>query len=144
MNEQEFVEPETGQTDAQASGEANRQSDGKQKKRRNVENARSKAEQAAYQPEYERPHRRSSDERTNAFNTLAWVVEGATGLVEELRHSDLGLSEKFWMHLYAMRREGLLAARAAIDSLLEQTEKESKEAQEQTQRQARRGGVVIE
>src|SRR3712207_1685523 len=80
------------------------------------DNARSRAAQAHYEPHHERPgRRRSSEDRANAFNTLAWVVEGATGLVEELRHSDLGLSEEFWVHLYAMRREGLLAARAAID-----------------------------
>lgn len=108
-------------------------------------NARVKAAEADYEPDYGRPgRRRNSEDRANAFNTLAWMMEGATGLVEELRHSDLGLSEEFWVHLYAMRREGLLAARAAIDSLLAQTEKESKEAQEQSQRQARRGEVAIE
>lgn len=108
-------------------------------------NARAKAEARAYEPDYERPgRRRSSEARANAFNTLAWMMEGATGLVEELRHSDLGLSEEFWVHLYAMRREGLLAARAAIDSLLERTEKESQEAQEKAERQARRGGINIE
>lgn len=108
-------------------------------------NARTKAEQAGYQPEYDRPgRRRSSDDRANAFNALAWLVEGATGLAEELRHSDLGLSEDFWVHVYAMRREGLLAARAAIDSLLEKTERESEEAKEQVKRAARRGGVPVE
>ncbi len=95
-------------------------------------------------PDHARPGRRSSEERANAFNTLAWMVEGATGVVEELRHSDLGLSEEFWVHLYAARREGLLAARAAIDSLLAHTEKESQQAQEQSERQARRGEVAIE
>ena len=108
-------------------------------------NARTAAEHADYRPEYDRPgRRRRSEDRANAFNSLAWLVEGATGLVEELRHSDLGLSEEFWVHLYAMRREGLLAARAAIDSLLAQTEKESQQAQAQNQRQARRGEVAIE
>jgi UPF0288 family protein (methanogenesis marker protein 3) len=72
------------------------------------------------------------------------MVEGATGLVEELRHSDLGLSEEFWVHIYAMRREGLLAARAAIDSLLAHSEQQSQQTQEQNQRQARRGGVAVE
>jgi hypothetical protein len=107
--------------------------------------ARDKAAQSGYKPEYHRPSpRRSSEDRANAFNSLAWMVEGATGLVEELRHSDLGRSEEFWVHLYAMRRVGLLAARAAIDSLLAQTEKESREAQEQVKREARRGEVAVE
>jgi hypothetical protein len=108
------------------------------------DNARAKAASANYEAEHDHPGRRSSEDRANAFNTLAWIVEGATGLAEELRHSDLGLSEEFWVHLYAARREGLLAARAAIDSLLAKTEKESQEAQAQSQRQARRGGVTID
>ena len=108
-------------------------------------NRRTKAAEANYQPDYDRPGpRRSSEARANAFNAVAWMVEGATGLAEELRHSDLGLSEEFWVHLYAARREGLLAARAAIDSLLAQTEKEHREAQEQNERKARRGGVAVE
>lgn len=107
-------------------------------------NSRAKAAEANYQPEYDRPGpRRSAAARANAFNAVAWMVEGATGLVEELRHSDLGLSEEFWVHLYAARREGLLAARAAIDSLLAQTEKEHRAAQEQQERKARRGGVAV-
>lgn len=115
------------------------------KKRSKRGNARTRAERASYEPYYNRPGpRRSSENRANAFNTLAWLVEGATGLVEELRHSDLGLSEEFWVHVYAMRREGLLAARAAIDSLLEKSEQEGQEAQEQSKRQARRGQVNIE
>jgi hypothetical protein len=117
----------------------------KQNEDEQAANARTKAAESDYEPQYGRPgHRRSSEDRANAFNTLAWMMEGATGLVEELRHSDLGLSEEFWVHLYAMRREGLLAARAAIDSLLAQTEKESNAAQEQSQREARRGEVAIE
>jgi hypothetical protein len=108
-------------------------------------NERIKAEQADYEPEYHRPGpRRSSEARANAFNSIAWMVEGATGLVEELRHSDLGLSEEFWIHVYAMRREGLLAARAAIDSLLSKSERESREAAEQIKREDRRGDIAIE
>lgn len=115
------------------------------KKGKKGANARAKAAEIPYTPEYDRPGpRRSSEDRANAFNTLAWLVEGATGLVEELRHSDLGLSEEFWVHLYAMRREGLLAARAAIDSLLAQSEKHSKEAREQSERRARRGQVIVD
>ena len=109
-----------------------------------VDNARTRAEQSDYEPAYGESKRRSSEARTNAFNSLAWLMEGATGLVEELRHSDLGLSEEFWVHINAMRREGLLAARAAIDSLMAQTEKENRQAQEQSERQARRGGVTID
>jgi hypothetical protein len=106
--------------------------------------ARDKAEQSAYEPEYDSPTRRSSEARANAFNPLAWVVEGATGVAEEVRHSDLGLSEEFWVHLYAMRREGLLAARAAVNSLLAKIERERPTSPEQTTRQTRRGEVTIE
>ena len=108
------------------------------------DNSRTRAEQTDYEPDYARPGRRSSEARANAFNTLAWMVEGATGLAEELRHSDLGLSEEFWVHLYAMRREGLLAARAAIDSLLEKTEAKHPATPDQTNRQTRRGEVAID
>jgi hypothetical protein len=119
--------------------------EGKGKRGRKRANARTEAAQTPYEPAYSRPGpRRSTEARANAFNTLAWMVEGATGLVEELRHSDLGLSEEFWVHLYAMRREGLLAVRAAIDSLLAHSEQQSQQAQEQSQRQARRGGVAVE
>jgi hypothetical protein len=108
-------------------------------------NVRDQAAHSDYTSPYERPgRRRPAEDRANAFNTLAWLVDGATGLVEELRHSDLGLSEEFWVHYYAMRREGLLAARAAIDSLLDQTEQESRTAQDKETRKARRGGVTIE
>jgi hypothetical protein len=107
-------------------------------------NARIKAEQSDYTPQYDPPTRRSSESRANAFNPLAWMVEGATGVVEEVRHSDLGLSEEFWVHLYAMRREGLLAARAAVNSLLEKFERERPTTPEQTKRQTRRGEVTIE
>jgi hypothetical protein len=72
------------------------------------------------------------------------LLDGATGVMEEVRHSDLGLSEEFWVHYYAMRREGLLAARAAIDSMLAQTEQESRKTQEKQARKQRRGGVAVE
>jgi hypothetical protein len=110
-----------------------------------AENARTQAAQSDYTPPYDRPGpRRPAEARTQAFNTLAWLVDGATGLVEELRHSDLGLSEEFWVHYYAMRREGLLAARAALDSLIDQTEQESRATQDKAERKARRGGVAVE
>ena len=108
-------------------------------------NNRSKAAASDYQSTYgEGCGRRPASDRPDAFNSLAWLVEGATGLVEELRHSDLGLSEEFWVHLYAMRREGLLAARAAIDSLLAQTEQEVRQEEEKKTRRTRRGGVAVE
>ena len=107
-------------------------------------NARERAAASDYRPHYRRADRRPASERENAFNVLAWLLEGATGLAEELRHSDLGLSEEFWIHFYAMRREGLLAARAAIDSLLAETEKAEQQAQEKETRQARRGGVSVD
>jgi hypothetical protein len=55
----------------------------------------------------------------------------------------LGLSEEFWVHLYAMRREGLLAARAGIDSLLARTEAEGHKSEEEIKRKERRGGVEV-
>jgi hypothetical protein len=138
MDEQQFAKASESQQNA------SEQSADEPKKGKKRANARTKAAQSDYTPEYESPGRSSSADRANAFNSLAWMVEGATGLVEELRHSDLGLSEAFWVHLYAMRREGLLAARAVVDSLLAQSEKESQEAQEQIKREARRGEVAIE
>lgn len=103
-----------------------------------------RAAQPPYTPEYGEVPRRPAAERENAFNALAWLLEGASGLVEELRHNDLGLSEEFWIHFYAARRESLLAARALVDSLLEQTEAESRKVQDQAARRARRGGVDVE
>ncbi len=105
---------------------------------------RNRAAQRPYTPDYGDVPRRPSEERENAFNALAWLLEGATGLVEELRHNDLGLSEEFWIHFYAARRESLLAARALVDSLLEKTEQEARKAEDQAQRRARRGDVKVE
>jgi hypothetical protein len=102
---------------------------------------RDRAAQHSYTPQYEQSARRP---RENAFHALAWLLEGATGLVEELRHNDLGLSEEFWIHFYAARREGLLAARALIDSLLAQTEREARQAADRAERRARRGDVAID
>ena len=106
---------------------------------------RDKAAEADYTPKQDNPGgRKPADARDKAFNSLAWLVEGATGVVEELRHSDLGLSEEFWIHVYAARRESLLAARAAIDSLLAQTEAEAHKAEEKERRKSRRGNVKVE
>ena len=106
---------------------------------------RDKAAEADYTPKQENSGgRKPADARDKAFNSLAWLVEGATGVVEELRHSDFGLSEEFWTHAYAARRESLLAARAAIDSLLAQTEAEVTKAEEKERRKSRRGNVKVE
>ena len=43
-------------------------------------------------PTGEQPQRKPSADRPHAFNAAAWLLEGATGLVEELRHNDLGLA----------------------------------------------------
>lgn len=63
--------------------------------------------------------RRARAERENAFDVGAWLLQGLMGLSEELRHSDLGLPEDFWVHAYAARKEALLAARALVDAALE-------------------------
>lgn len=104
---------------------------------------RQRAAEKPYQPRYERPARRPSTEREDAFNTLAWLADGASGLAEELRRNDLGLSEEFWTHLYAARRESLLTARALVDSLLERTERQLRKEEEREQRRSRRGGIDI-
>ena len=91
-----------------------------------------------------RSTRRPAADRPGSFDMTAWLVEGATGMLEELRHSDLGLSEEFWVHLYAARRESLLAARALINTLLVKLEQDAQKAEESEQRRARRGGVKID
>jgi hypothetical protein len=105
---------------------------------------RERARARGYRPAYEEPARKPANERDTAFNVLAWLVEGATGLVEELRHNDLGLSEDFWVHAAAARREGLLAARAVLDQLLEETEGQQAAERGRQQRQARRGGINVD
>ena len=75
---------------------------------------------------------------------LAWMLEGATGIVDELRHNDLGLSEEFWVHAAAARRETLLAMHAALESIIEKTNAAEKEQQEREVRRERRGGIAIE
>ncbi len=106
--------------------------------------ARSRARAAAYTPPPVEPVRRPASERENAFNMLVWLMEGATGLLEEMRHNDLGLSEEFWVHAHIARRETLLAARAAIDSLLEKIDAAERAEQERRQRRERRGSVKID
>lgn len=92
---------------------------------------------------YRRSTRRPADQRENAFQGVAWLLEGITGVVEELRHSDLGLSEEFWVHAYAARRESLLAVRAVVDQLIEKAEADDRQEEERRQRRERRGGINI-
>lgn len=102
---------------------------------------RDRARRQPYTPGYEQPSRKPAADRPNAFNAVAWLLEGATGLFEEARHNDLGLPEAFWVHAYAARREALLALRAVLDDLIEQGENQAKQQQA---RQQRRGGIEIE
>lgn len=100
--------------------------------------------QQQHEPGYKKAGRKPAEDRPNAFNALAWLLEGATGLVEEMRHSDLGLSEEFWVHAYAARREMLLALRAALDEAIERSESRTRQEQEHQQRRQRRGDIKID
>ena len=105
---------------------------------------RIQAQERDYTPEYETPpKRRPAAERAGAFNYLAWIVDGATGLVEELRRNDLGLPEEFWVHYYAARREGLLAVRALLDEWIDGSA-EATQQSEREKRRERRGSVNID
>ncbi len=105
---------------------------------------RTRAAARGYRPAYEKAARRPAEEREDAFNPLGWLLEGATGFVEEMRHSDLGLSEEFWVHAAAARREGLLAARALLDQFLEETEQQQSAERARQARQSRRGGINVD
>jgi hypothetical protein len=105
---------------------------------------RTRAAARGYRPPYEKSSRRPAEAREDSFNALAWLVEGATGFVEELRHNDLGLSEEFWVHAAAARREGLLAARALLDQWLEETQQQQTAERERQTRQTRRGGINVD
>lgn len=107
-------------------------------------NNRERAQTRGYRPPYEKATRRPAGERESSFNALAWLLEGATGVVEELRHSDLGLSEEFWVHAAAARREGLLAVRAVLDQMLEETEEQQAAERQRQERQSRRGGINVD
>ena len=106
--------------------------------------AQPRTSRTAYTPNYTRPSRRPTEERENAFDLLAWMLEGATGIADELRHNDLGLSEEFWMHAAAARRETLLAMHAALESIIEKTNAAEKEQQARAARRDRRGGIAID
>ncbi|MFM7171895.1 MAG: hypothetical protein ACKO4U_02520, partial [Caldilinea sp.] len=71
-------------------------------------------------------------------------LDGATGLVEELRHNDLGLPEVFWMHAYAARREGLLALRSLLDELIDEASAPSPTEAPPEQPSQRRSGIQID
>ncbi len=107
-------------------------------------NNRERARARQYRPAYEKSARKPAAEREDSFNALAWLIEGATGMVEELRHNDLGLTEEFWVHAAAARREGLLAARAVLEQLLEETQQQQTAQRERESRQARRGDINVD
>ena len=106
--------------------------------------ARERARDSDYEPRYGESRRKPGSERAGAFDPASWVVEGLSGAWEEVRRSDFGLSEDFWKHAYAARRESLLAARAALDAVLEQTTSKAAQEEERAQRRERRGGIDIE
>lgn len=108
------------------------------------ESARDRARARNYRPAYERPSRRPARERDGAFNALIWLLDGATGFAEELRHNDLGLSEDFWVHAYAARRESLMALRAVVDDMLDGEEPQEAKEQEPPPRRPRRGNINID
>lgn len=106
--------------------------------------ARTRAAERDYRPDYEEPSRKPASDRENSFNSLAWLLEGATGLFEELRHNDLGLPEEFWVHAYAARRESLLALRAVLDDMIEKSSQEAKRQEDRQKRRERRGSINID
>lgn len=106
--------------------------------------ARDVAAKADYAPRNSMPARRPAAKRPASFNPLAWVADGVTGAIEEVRHNDLGLSQDFWTHLYAVRRESLLTARALVESLIAKVEGKDDEQEARKQRRERRGSVDID
>ena len=108
------------------------------------EAGRRQAHRRAYRSASAQPGRRPAAARESAFHALLWVLDGATGLVEELRHNDLGLPEAFWMHAYAARREGLLALRSLLDDLIDEAPAPSSTEATPEQPSQRRGGIQID
>ncbi|MEJ5249734.1 MAG: hypothetical protein WHS90_18315 [Caldilinea sp.] len=106
------------------------------------ESARQRARRRRYRPKYSKPRRRPAAEREGAFNALVWILDGVTGLLEELQHNDLGLPEEFWVHAYAARREGLLALRAILDACIDEDAPPT-EASPSSER-PKRGGINID
>lgn len=105
-------------------------------------NARQRARQRNYQPRYSKPGRRPASEREGAFNALLWLLDGATGIVEELRHNDLGLPEEFWVHAAAARKETLMALRAILDDWIDEEADAPPPAADPPPK--RRGGIDID
>ncbi|HHY57814.1 MAG TPA: hypothetical protein GYA08_20515 [Chloroflexi bacterium] len=105
-------------------------------------NARQRARQRDYRPRYSKPGRRPAAEREGAFNALLWLLDGATGIVEELRHNDLGLPEDFWVHAVAARKETLMALRAILDDWID--EEHDAPAPPKSEPPKRRGGIDID
>ena len=105
---------------------------------------RDSAAAAEYKPRYSTPTRRPADKRPASFSPVAWMADGISGAIEEARHNDLGLSKDFWTHLYAVRRESLLTARALVESLIAMVESKGDEQEEREQRRERRGSVIID
>jgi sarcosine oxidase delta subunit len=106
--------------------------------------AGSAAQDRPYRPAYGEPTRKPALERDSAFNAVAWLLEGATGVYEEMRHNDLGLSEEFWMHASAARREALLAMRTAIDDILARSTTAEQQQEQRDRRREQRGGIDID
>ena len=88
--------------------------------------------------------RRARSERENTFDMDAWLLQGLAGLSEELRHSDLGLPEDFWVHAYAARKEALLAARTLVDVALENCAAEKAAQSGEKKKPPQRGQVSID
>uniref|UniRef100_A0A7C1FGH8 Uncharacterized protein n=1 Tax=Caldilinea aerophila TaxID=133453 RepID=A0A7C1FGH8_9CHLR len=106
------------------------------------ESARQRARRRHYRPTYGKPGRRPASERENAFNALIWILDGVTGLLEELQHNDLGLPEEFWVHAYAARREGLLALRAILDAWIDEDVPRAEPSS--SPERPKRGGISID
>ncbi|MDQ3248128.1 MAG: hypothetical protein M3Q45_02855 [Chloroflexota bacterium] len=87
---------------------------------------------------------RAPGESEQRFDTLAWLLEGANGLLGELRHNRLGLSEEFWAHARAARQESLLALRAALDAWIAHSESQEPQSTDQQKRRKRRGGIPVD
>ncbi len=110
-----------------------------------VKSARSRAAAAPYTPDYgDLPTRQPASERESAFSPIGWLLDGATGLIGELRHNDLGLSEEFWIHAYAARREGILAVRAVLNDILSRAESCRINEVDSRTRRERRGNIEID
>lgn len=92
---------------------------------------------------YDPPPRRPKSERDTAFDFGAWLLDGLTGIAEEIQHNDLGLPEDFWIHAYAARKETLLALRALVDTAIERCDREES-ASARPKPSRRRGSINIE